>query len=347
MFVALEESAAESLVDRGTVIAWAVDPDVLRRVARRLADWYCLSKPLFTAYCPIQGIDMPADLPLHVGSLTLRVWDLRDRMVFRSIHATEFMWDDLKAPTLTQAIAEVRLPVDLPPVRRTMGIGGTDLPLLDLAEHLDLLKWAIVVALDADGPPAEGTCVIMARSERVWRLRRDESGSGPCVLSAESIRRCTTLTSEFRTAAANWNDGDPERGLWHFGRACVVVSARDILLESVIGLDSLLVPGGGEARYRFRLHGATILSPMLGNPENLSRELNEIYTERSHAAHGRQPPRATQLAFRARKFLAKAIESVIRLTLEGDLDPRGGSVANAIEHYVLTGASDGVRSKLA
>jgi hypothetical protein len=91
MFVALEESTTESLVDRGTAVAWAVDPDVLRRVARRLADWYCLSQPLVIAYCPLQGIDMPADMPLHVDGLTLRVWDLRDRMVFRSIHAIEFM----------------------------------------------------------------------------------------------------------------------------------------------------------------------------------------------------------------------------------------------------------------
>ncbi len=341
MFVALEESAIESLVDRGTAAAWAVDPEVLRRVARRLADWYCLPQPLVTAYCPIQGIDMPANLSLHVDGLTLRVWGLRDRMVFRSIHATEFMWDDLKAPTLTQTIAEVRLPIDLPPVRRTMGIGGPDLPLQDLAEHLDLLKWAIVVALDADGPPAEGTCVIMVRLESPLRLRRDESGSGPYVLSAESIRRCTTLTGEFRAAATHWNDGDLERGLWHFGRACVAVSHRDILLESVIGLESLLVSGGGEARYRFRLHGATILSPMLGSPENLSRELDEIYAERSRAAHGRQPTRATQLAFRARKFLARSLESIIRLTREGNLDPRDGSVPKAIQHYVLIGASRG------
>jgi hypothetical protein len=229
----------------------------------------------------------------------------------------------------------------MPPERRTMGIGGSDLPLTDLGEHLDLLKWAIVVALDVDEPPAEGTCILMGRSERIWRFRRDESGSGPHALSAESIRRCTTLTTEFRTAAANWTEGDLERGLWHFGRACVVVSARDILLESAIGLDSLLVPGGGEARYRFCLHGATFLSPKLGSPENLSRELDEIYAERSHAAHGRQPRRATQLAFRARKFLAKSIESIITLTIGGNLDPRDGSVPKAIQHYILIGASRG------
>jgi hypothetical protein len=338
MLAVLKESAIESLVDHGTAVAWAVDPDVLRRAARRLAEWYCLPNPLVTAYCPIQGIDMPPDLPLQVDGLTLRVWNPRDRMVFRSIHATEFMWDDLKAPTLTQTIAEVQLPIDLPPVRRAMGIGGANLRLPDLKEYLDLLKWAIVIALDIDHPPAEGTCLIMARSEQVGRIRRDENGSGPNVLSGESIRRCVDLISEFRTAVGYWKDGDLERGLWHFGRACVAVPYRDILLESVIGLDSLLVPGGGEARYRFRLHGAAILSPLLSSPENLSKELDEIYMERSLASHGREP-RASQLGLRALKFLAKAIESIIRLTLDESLDPRDGSVSKAIEHYVLTGAS--------
>ena len=36
--------------------------------------------------------------------------------------------------------------------------------------------------------------------------------------------------------------------IWHFGRACLTPLPRDILLESVIGLDGLLVPGGGDLR---------------------------------------------------------------------------------------------------
>jgi hypothetical protein len=38
----------------------------------------------------------------------------------------------------------------------------------------------------------------------------------------------------------------------------------------------------------------------------------------------------------ARKFLAKAIESIVRLTLEGNLDLGTGSVLEAVQHYVLT-----------
>jgi hypothetical protein len=206
-----------------------------------------------------------------------------------------------------------------------------------MVEHLDLLKWAIVASLNADRPPGEGTCLIIARlGWRIGRLRRDENFGGACILSRESIERCVTLMREFRAAAGKWEDGDLERGLWHFGRACCAVLERDVLLESTIGLDSLLVPGGGEARYRFRLHGAAILSPMLGTPEVMSNELGEIYGERGRAAHGRWSSQASSLALRARKFLAKAIESIINLTLDGSLEPRMGSVGEAVERYVLT-----------
>ncbi len=339
LLASLDETAIESLVDNGNTSAWAENPQILERVAREMADWYCLPKPLVTAYCPLRGIDMLADLPLRADGVTFRAWSLRDRLVFRSLHDSEFMWDDLKAPTITGTIAEIRLPFDLPPSRRSQAIGDADLPREEIIARLDMLKWGIATTLDTDSPPVEGTCIIMARAGwQVGRLRRDENlRSGPPLTNA-GIERCATLIRDFRTAAQRWTDGDLERALWHFGRACVAVLPRDVLLESAIGLDSLLVPGGGEARYRFCLHGVAILSPMLGAPElgELSKELDKIYSERSRSAHGRRSVQPLPSALRARKFLAKAIESIIRLTLDGSLDPRMGSVGEAVQRYVLT-----------
>jgi hypothetical protein len=123
------------------------------------------------------------------------------------------------------------------------------------------------------------------------------------------------------------------QALWHFGRACVASLPRDILLESAIGLDSLLVPGGGDSRYRFCLHGAAILSTNTSEGEIHYKALHQIYELRSRAAHGGRVRDVEKVAPESRKKLAQAMRMIADLILNQTLSRTKG-IAEAVQHYV-------------
>jgi hypothetical protein len=167
------------------------------------------------------------------------------------------------------------------------------------------------------------------------RFRRDETfRSGDYTLDESTLHQCIDLVQRFRFAVQSMKKPqDLEQALWHFGRACVAPLPRDILLESTIGLDALLVPGGGDSRYRFCLHGAAILAVHLPNGDAHYKALNEIYDLRSRAAHGGRIRDVESVAPDSRKKLAQVIHIIIALILAQKLSRTEG-IAEAVQHYV-------------
>ena len=198
--------------------------------------------------------------------------------------------------------------------------------------------WALFVALDSTQPVAEGTCLIKGRLDaRMGRFRRDENIGSLFSLNDPIVRCCKDLIAGFRTAATQRAKG-LQQALWHFGRACVAALPRDILLESAIGLDSLLVPGGGDSQYRFCLHGTVILSSSADSSKDLYKVLQEIYNKRSKAAHGTKIKEIEQLALECRQKLATAIQRIVELILNNQL-PDGEDIALSVQKYVLKKAT--------
>jgi len=99
-------------------------------------------------------------------------------------------------------------------------------------------------------------------------------------------------------------------------------------------LDSLLVTGGVDSKYKFCLHGTAVLSGQAANGAGLFKTLSEIYSERSQAAHGHHARKAERLASISRKKLAEAIHKIIDLALGKQIDLTFG-VTRAVEKYVL------------
>lgn len=123
--------------------------------------------------------------------------------------------------------------------------------------------------------------------------------------------------------------------LWFFGRSHLASAARDSLLDAAIGLESLLIPDPGESTYKFRLHGAALLSAVIQG--DLDDDLKGIYDLRSRAAHGTARDRDFErLAPRSRQMLAQAIAAAIQLFEGGELAPdaNGGDIAKAIKGLV-------------
>ena len=100
-----------------------------------------------------------------------------------------------------------------------------------------------------------------------------------------------------------------DRALWLLGRAYNAALPRDVLLDAVVGLESLLVPGPGEAAYRFALHGTAILAA----DHKVHDDLRKIYHLRSSAAHAGTADDFSSLAPRARQLLAHVVFAIVDL----------------------------------
>ena len=337
LLVALEDSAIEQLVDYGKADTWVVDQEKIEKYIEEIVTLHCEHHEVITAFCPLKGLNLPTGACIEIASdIKLLGWGVRDRCVFMSRHYSEFFWDDFKSPLNVGAIAQVSNSTDM--------IKGGFLkphPTVSLvADQLDLLKWGLFLALDCDKPVAEGNCILFgALGKRVGKFRRDENIIGPALYSLDELAasRCTELIQRSRNAMAN--GPDLKQAIRHFGRACIATLHRDILLESAIGLEFLLVPGPGDSRYRFWLHGSAILSN--NNKQNradLPERLREIYDKRSKAAHGSLASVIERVAFNSRKMLAEAIGVIVALALANKLDLSRG-IATAVEQYVIEKAT--------
>jgi len=333
--VALTQTAREHLVDQDVVVPWTVDQDKLEKAIEDVVALYGKHSQLITAFCPLAGLDLSSeDYQVIASDIRLRKWTDRDLCLFLSRHGDDYLWDDIKTPYVARNIAEISFPIKY----------GQNIEYIEIErkarDRLDLLKWSLLITKDQDMPVSEGTCLLTARLDRRGgRFRRDENLScGNYTLDNAAIQRCSDLVQQFRSAIdALQKPDDLRQAPFHFGRACVAFLPRDVLLESVMGLEALLVPGVGDSKYRFRLHGAAMLSVESACGEEHYRILGKIYDLRSTAAHGVSVEDRIELneySFKARQTLAKVINVIVHLFLDKALDSSIG-VAEGVQKYVL------------
>jgi hypothetical protein len=331
LLIALEWTAREALLDAQAPVAWAVDESRLERIVQEACAFYCERKGVATGYCPLGNISLPSGIVHELASdITLKQFTARERDLFLTRWQGEYLWDDFKSPLLAPLMTEVRVPF-------TVGTEITTESLLSsVRDRLDVLKWALFLSMPTDRPPVEGTCLVIGRPEaRMGRFRRDEHLAGVGQLIDDSaIETSQELIRRFRQAAESASE--LKDALWYFGRASVAELDRDILLESSIGLETLLVSGGGDSRYRFALHGAVVLSNTDQQGSDLFRNLRDIYGARSGAAHGERKSLAT-IATRSRRYLAEAIRAIAGLVLAGAI--QRGRVSEAVQQYVVERAT--------
>src|SRR6201999_1058301 len=92
-----------------------------------------------------------------------------------------------------------------------------------------------------------------------------------------------------------------------------------------------LVPGPGEAAYRFALHGTAVLA---ANQE-VHDELVELYRLRSSAAHGGTASDFSDMAPRARQLLAQVILAIVGLIeTKAFRAPSTAQVGKAVQAWV-------------
>jgi hypothetical protein len=280
-----------------------------------------------TAYCPAGGLSLELGQSIQIApGIELKGFTDRESCIFLSHFSEEFLWDDFKSPILQKTITRITL----------LNMSQNEDAVLRVSDQLDQLKLALLLAYEQDKPVVEGTCVLEGSfTNRVRRFRRDENLPGAhYVFDNKKMERCSRILQLLSQCDSVDTQKDLRGAIWHFGRACVASLPRDILLESAIGLDSVLVPGGGDSRYRFYLHGTAILAKTKEGAIKIAESLKEIYEKRGRAAHGKRSTKLDDLSRLARKYLAEAIFSVVELVLAGKIIINNG-VADGVEKYVF------------
>ncbi len=103
-----------------------------------------------------------------------------------------------------------------------------------------------------------------------------------------------------------------ELALRRFSLGCSRQDPSDALVDFVIALEALLLPGlsRSEMAFRFRLHGAHYMAAFPGERSGIERQLRELYDVRSSLVHGGAPPSPESVASaveRARLLVARGL----------------------------------------
>lgn len=140
-----------------------------------------------------------------------------------------------------------------------------------------------------------------------------------CIVTEANGLKVAKLLKDLEEAVKVFPDLDDV--LWRFDRASLALSPRDVLFESTVGLESLLVYGSGENTRRFKTYGAALVSG--GNFEEVIKNLNNIYKLRSDNAHSskRKLEKVEELSIVARSYLVSIIANVVHLVVTNKITP--------------------------
>ncbi len=312
---------------RQDLTPWAIDEPELHRTAAALADRIASGMSRVRAVSPIAWLKWPEGFPqsyeLEEG-VRLRAWTMEEYCVFMTHHGDEYQQNQLLTGFNSGCVEiEFRAHDSEPAV------------LQRVAETLDRVKWALMVAAGATDSFHESSTVIDGGAGRRYRpLRRealpfDGRSHFSLRVSAETLQQAKARLEELG-CASGCDTRRLSSALTFLGRALTASLGRDSLLEAAIGLEGLCVRKG-QNTYKFPLHVAAVLRDALPD-DDVFPDLKKIYDVRSGAAHGSLNAGDDPLAPRARFLLAQAVAAVLDLRGRGELV--GPKIPEAIEALV-------------
>lgn len=346
----LTEVSLEEAADSGEASPWKLPPAFFQKLINELIDRYCYGRTRFIARCPLGWFEAESGNSWDLGSgLRLCLYTLREKAVYLSRYHKRLPWWDsisrlgFEGVAVLEIVYEIRMDESDP---RKTGKMASELLEKQIADLVDIVKWALMTGVGATTSLVEGTItydnllggwIFTSGHAGFGAFKREEKHSGTTYnLTQDSLR----LTRELISKALSYREKSSDIGqaFWHWGRACSANLDRDRLLESVIGLERILVAYPGESRYRFGLHGTALLTKDSDDAKSKAKELRRLYDKRSSAAHGSggRTDRVKE-ADLAHKALGDSISSVLELFDRDFLKPekKEGSLALQIEQWVL------------
>jgi len=278
----------------------------------------------------------------------LRFYNHLERLQYLTRHAEHIPVQDLSSLSLSDnfgrmdiPILEISIPINRedhhPPGGRARMLN--DLIEEQIADALDVVKWSLMLGFQEDTPLNEATITYedalggpLPQGFGVFPRQGRSSG----ILYEFEEEKITKSRAWFAMIqAARERNPSVRQALWYWGRSTLHRLDRDILLDSVIGLESLLVPNPGESTYRFGLHGAALLAASAEESIVIAKELRRLYAQRSRAAHG-SPSERYDDAWKAFGHLSKAIAALAEMLDSGTIQSsHKADVAMQLEELVL------------
>ena len=332
LFHLLRKESIVELTESGTFTPWRVNGQELHSAALDGARRLVKNGRHVVAVCPIVGLSMNEcdRFDTEPGVSVSRMTESRKRLLLSNFEA-EFLDEDFSSWASTSVIEFDQVLPETSDDDVTRLVAGA----------IDRVKWAILQCMDGTMPLMEGPVIV--RGPGGWRGRTIRRGEGTLrggslpnyQITAGLTERIARLVESVR--AAQTATGELEQAVWHFGRACTASMGRDVVLESTIGLEHLLVPDPGESTYKFCLHGLALLSRLEG--DSVADDLGKIYGMRSKVAHGssKSERELAEMAPRARRLLAQAIQAVAEGINSGTLDvsQTKGDIGKAVKTFVF------------
>ncbi|BDZ68273.1 HEPN domain-containing protein [Methanobacterium ferruginis] len=307
---------------------------------------------LVSTLCPIEMHDIDELIFFQNENLNIKIkkWNKTERALFASKYAYKVSWElDIKFPMDTATFVEVEYIFS-----KDKYTGSRNKLQQYLFGILDLIKWMFMVLSNNPYPIREGTCILETYNpHKIDVVRRDTNfctipNNSNFIIKPEMRDKFRELIKDYYNTSNQFND--LKDALWFFGRACVDNLERDRLIDSVIGLEIILVQGHQQLGYQFRLHGATIFSTQWDNSkinlfegekelfwkkEELVKWFRELYSRRSSSVHGANNEYSENDVLPALYALAVIIKGIVYLNKKGLLPEDNKELSKAVQNYII------------
>lgn len=312
---------------------------------------------LISTICPIEMQDFKELIFVQNDKLTVKIreWSETERAIF----ASEISWKNLgdlgnKSPMNLKVFAEIEYTFS----KDEFDIYSNNKYREYIFGLLDLIKWTLMILSKNPYPIREGTCFLnLSNPQHIEIFKRDYNNlcltvnnghSSHFSIYSEMENRARELFDDFQATLKEFKELID--ALHFFGRACIAAQYRDKLIDSVIGLEIILVQGHEQLGYQFRLHGATVFSTqwdeskisifegeneLFWKKENLVNWFRDTYGKRSTSVHGSKNEYTENDVAQALYSLAVIIKGIIYLHNKGLLYDKKNKLSRAVKNYVI------------
>jgi len=336
----LNTNAVENAIDQKEGPIVEINQNLYEKLINELVLRICNKNHRFIATCPLAWIKGKSGQEYKLTEeISLKIYTERERAIYLTKHHYKVSVANVHSSlSWSKAVLEITGYVNYdegkgPDATKTKGEVAEE----HFSSIIDCVKWAFFVAYKKNVQLLEGEVYYEdylggAFSPSGFLRREDISQGTTYIINNETlvlIKKLIFLILKYTTISE-----DIRQAMWHWGRSCHYNLSRDILLESIIGLEGLLVANAGETRYKFGLHGALFISPRFGSKEEIARKLRVAYDGRSSIAHGSKKKKRIKVHNDTREYLADAIYQIIELYEEEVLNP-AENVSKQIEKIIL------------
>ena len=342
-----EEHSIRSLFTTGSWTPFEVPMEAITQLAKDIASIEVGNSAKIKITIPLLNLTLADQKSVELEpGVTLHHWTQEDKAVYTHRNSHIYASFDLIAPSMSKCYLEIIAD------RLQDFEQGRNAAILEkyVGSIVGRVKWAVMLATDimqliCELPATTETQLSMTGFFPVHRQVMQFPTGAYTILDESGCQSAAKLLGMLTSAVKVYPDLLDV--VWMFDRATLAVLPRDVLLESAIGLERLLVHGNGENTRRFKVYGAALIG---GAPIETAKRLAEIYSLRSSAAHGsdEKPEKFEKLSATARADLAMALANVVRLVVSSKIIPGGkeNNINKSIERYLTSLMYDASQNNL-